>query len=629
MGEGLGVGQLVERLVSQRLAPRRGRPGPEPWRACQRPIGGEWCSVVAMLFRRVRAREGGIGAGPMSSSRRLLIRQRAHWPGWGWLGSLQVGQSRQVAGAGSRHRAGRPGCRRRSRSRPQAEHAADRRWQAGHQGWPVVREVPHGVVARRSSSSAPGAWGSRAQRPVRGAPFDPTAAAAVDAGLQVRRVGDEAVGADRPTLFVAGDRLTARAAARALLDAGVCDAGRQPASRPAACRCGRPGGSQGRSAGRFRRHRRRRAARSAAGSRAAARGARHRSASAGGTPAPRPVSAGTRPGRAPVHCRGNGLPSTSGSSSASISWITVTGSRLSSRGTCRSAAAPRGRGGDPSDVPAASARFAARTADRAVPVGRGVAACAGVCRTRRTWRPKSPLRQPCAARSAGPRPREGPASGRHRAPLAGRQGLGQAAALGPAAGHALTTRGSRRGPARLAAPTRSTTTPIGSASTSVARADAVSCRTPGMRARFGRKAPTRPRRRRPSSSCRRCTGGDRFDQLVHRAVQDVQQRHQDLQAQPLGAFHDQPVDLAGGQPDPALAPAVRSGRWWRTCRARPSPAAGATVVEFAAISSPSSAPGGRRRTPGQRLAQRGVHEVAADVGVDRGRGVAAVPNLAS
>jgi len=31
-------------------------------------------------------------------------------------------------------------------TRPHAEQAAVRRWQAGHQGWPVAREIPHGVV---------------------------------------------------------------------------------------------------------------------------------------------------------------------------------------------------------------------------------------------------------------------------------------------------------------------------------------------------------------------------------------------------------------------------------------------------------------------------------------------------
>ena len=40
-------------------------------------------------------------------------------------------------------------------------------------------------------------------------------------------------------------------------------------------------------------------------------------------------------------------------------------------------------------------------------------------------------------------------------------------------------------------------------------------------------------------------GGDRLDQLIDRAVQDVQQRHQHLQAQPLRALDHQPVDLAG------------------------------------------------------------------------------------
>ena len=64
-----------------------------------------------------------------------------------------------------------------------------------------------------------------AQRPVGGAPFDPAAAAAADAGLQVRRVGDEAVGAQRPAVVVAGDGLAAGSAADALLSARVRDTG--------------------------------------------------------------------------------------------------------------------------------------------------------------------------------------------------------------------------------------------------------------------------------------------------------------------------------------------------------------------------------------------------------------------
>ena len=43
---------------------------------------------------------------------------------------------------------------------------------------------------------------------------------------------------------------------------------------------------------------------------------------------------------------------------------------------------------------------------------------------------------------------------------------------------------------------------------------------------------------------RRGARSHRFDQLVHRAVQDVQQRHEDLQAQPLRPLYDQAVDLA-------------------------------------------------------------------------------------
>ncbi len=59
---------------------------------------------------------------------------------------------------------------------------------------------------------------------MRTAVADRAAAAAAQAGFQVRRVGDETVRAQRLALLVAGDRLTAGTAARALLQAGVCDA---------------------------------------------------------------------------------------------------------------------------------------------------------------------------------------------------------------------------------------------------------------------------------------------------------------------------------------------------------------------------------------------------------------------
>ena len=111
-------------------------------------------------------------------------------------------------------------------TRPQAEQAAVRRWQAGHQGRPVAREMPHGVVWPQIEHVSSGSvQAAGAQRPVRGPPFDPAAAPAAGAGLQVRRVGDEAVRAQRPALVIAGDGLAAGSAACALLDARVRDAG--------------------------------------------------------------------------------------------------------------------------------------------------------------------------------------------------------------------------------------------------------------------------------------------------------------------------------------------------------------------------------------------------------------------
>ena len=121
-----------------------------------------WCSAVEMFSRRVRSPGGRQSvSGPISSSRRLLIRQRPHWPGWGWLGSLQVGQLRQVGGAVQSAQSGSAMVPETiARWRPQAEHAANRRWQAGHQGWPVAREVPHGVVAAQIEQVRTGTWGT-------------------------------------------------------------------------------------------------------------------------------------------------------------------------------------------------------------------------------------------------------------------------------------------------------------------------------------------------------------------------------------------------------------------------------------------------------------------------------------
>ena len=70
-----------------------------------------------------------------------------HWPGLGWPGSLQTGQPAQGGGGMQPAQSGPArvpaaiGAR-----RPQAEQAATRRWQAGHQGRPVAREMPQGAL---------------------------------------------------------------------------------------------------------------------------------------------------------------------------------------------------------------------------------------------------------------------------------------------------------------------------------------------------------------------------------------------------------------------------------------------------------------------------------------------------
>jgi len=75
------------------------------------------------------------------------MRQRAHRPGLGWPGSLQVGQSAQAGGAVQSAQSGSASVPEAIAAwRPQAGQAARRRWQAGQHGRPVAREVPHGVV---------------------------------------------------------------------------------------------------------------------------------------------------------------------------------------------------------------------------------------------------------------------------------------------------------------------------------------------------------------------------------------------------------------------------------------------------------------------------------------------------
>ena len=86
--------------------------------------------------------------------------------------------------------------------RPQAEQAAMRRWQAGHHGCPVAREMPQGVrrAADRAGRgpAAAGSWGTAA-RPGSACPTGRRRPQFRQV-CQVRRVGDEAVGADRPAV---------------------------------------------------------------------------------------------------------------------------------------------------------------------------------------------------------------------------------------------------------------------------------------------------------------------------------------------------------------------------------------------------------------------------------------------
>src|SRR5262249_57638284 len=74
-------------------------------------------------------------------------------------------------------------------------------------------------------------------------------------------------------------------------------------------------------------------------------------------------------------------------------------------------------------------------------------------------------------------------------------------------------------------------------------------------------------------------------------------------------------------------PGVGAGRWWRTCRGRPSPAAGASGNPACAPSPLLTVAARRVEGRADRLAERGVHEIGADVGVDRRRSVAAMPHL--
>ena len=101
--------QCVERVVGERHA-TGGEVGQhrddglfgEPAVRGDRVFGG---GDVVSQGQQPRGKFGRGGA--HESSRRRLIRQRTHWPGFGWSGSPQVGQSSQDAGGAQSAQSGR------------------------------------------------------------------------------------------------------------------------------------------------------------------------------------------------------------------------------------------------------------------------------------------------------------------------------------------------------------------------------------------------------------------------------------------------------------------------------------------------------------------------------------------
>lgn len=87
---------------------------------------------------------GSAVTGPMTSFRRLLMQHRAHWPGFGWSGSLHVGQSSRPGGGAQSAQSG--ACRVPAAIAvwvPQLEQIADRCWHVGHHGRPdVMQQLP-------------------------------------------------------------------------------------------------------------------------------------------------------------------------------------------------------------------------------------------------------------------------------------------------------------------------------------------------------------------------------------------------------------------------------------------------------------------------------------------------------
>ena len=75
--------------------------------------------------------------------------------------------------------------------------------------------------------------------------------------------------------------------------------------------------------------------------------------------------------------------------------------------------------------------------------------------------------------------------------------------------------------------------------------------------------------------------GDRFEQIVGFAVENVAKCGEQLDVDPLRWCGDQFVDVLAGQVQPAVRPAAGPVRWSGRCPGWPSPAADATASSSA------------------------------------------------
>jgi hypothetical protein len=107
--------------------------------------------------------------------------------------------------------------------RPHAEHAARRRWQAGHHGFPVAREIPHGAVWPQTVQVMTASGGQRAQSGPSG--VRRSTGRTRPHPVQVSRFSGAVMKQFAQTGWPCPPRVTGCSAAGARLGAGVRDAG--------------------------------------------------------------------------------------------------------------------------------------------------------------------------------------------------------------------------------------------------------------------------------------------------------------------------------------------------------------------------------------------------------------------